>query len=253
MKIIKIDGEIGWTTTARDVKWELSRASGDIRVEISSPGGIVFEGVEIHNALKNYAGGQVEVVITSLAASIASYIALAGDVVKVHDNATYMIHNAHVWAGGDHHKLRKRADIVEGLSNIIAKRYIEVTGKDEDEIKKMMNEETFFYGEEIVEAGFATEIIATEDEKDAASAKALAHEQFVACMKEASERETDQDLNEVAAYLDEVNNNLEQPKPTDPKVDEEGATSTEADEKVTNSSKVNAIHARLKLKEKTHG
>ena len=243
MKIIKIDGEIGWTTTARDVKWELARANGDIRVEISSPGGSVFQGIEIFNALKNYQGGNVEVVIMSLAASIASYIALAGDTIKAHDNAVYMIHNAHVFVGGDHNKLRKTADIVSGLSNILAKKYIEVTGKDEKEIKAMMDEETFFYGAEMQEAGFVDEIIETEESKDPEGAKALAHEQFAACLKEANARYEDADFNEAAALLA----TMEQPKPTDHPVVKEGVQ----DEGEANASKVNAIKARLKLKEKT--
>ncbi len=247
MKIIKIDGEIGWATTARDIKWELSRASGDIRVEISSPGGSVFQGIEIFNALKNYEGGKVEVVIMSLAASIASYIALAGDVVKAHDNAVYMIHNAHVFVGGDHNKLRKSADIVAGLSNIIAKKYIEITGKDEKEIKDMMDIETFFYGEEMVEAGFVDEIIETEDAKDPEGAKAMAHEQYAACMKEANARYEDADFNEAAALLA----NLEEPKPTDQKIDKKGVISDE--DEANNASKVNAINARLKIKEKQNG
>ncbi|MFT7880705.1 MAG: head maturation protease, ClpP-related [Sulfurimonas sp.] len=244
MKTIKISGEIGWETTARDVKWELSRASGDIRVEISSPGGSVFQGIEIFNAIKNYKGGQVEVVITSLAASIASYIALAGDTIKAHDNAVYMIHNAHVFVGGDHNKLRKSADIVSGLSRIIANKYIEVAGKSEKEIKKMMDEETFFYGEEMVEVGFVDSLIETEDEKDEAGAKAMAAESFKACLRDTNDRYEDADFKEAAALLDEVKNKVEEPKP----VKKEGVTS----EVEANAPRVNAINARLKMKEKSN-
>jgi len=241
MKIIKIDGEIGWTTTARDVKWELSRANGDITVEISSPGGSVFQGIEIFNALKKYDKGTVTVVITSLAASIASYIALAGDEIKANDNAVYMIHNASVFVGGDHNKLRKSADIVAGLSKILANKYVEMTGKKEKEIQKMMDEETFFYGAEMVEAGFVGSIVETEDEKDEEGAKALASEAFKACLKETNDRYEDADFKEAAALLKDE---TEDPKPSKEGVNIED----EATEK--NASKVNAINARLKVKEK---
>jgi len=244
MKTIKIDGEIGWDTTANDIKGELSRTSGDIRVEISSPGGSVFQGIEIFNALKNYKGGSVEVVITSLAASIASYIALAGDTIKAHDNAVYMIHNAWAVAVGDHHAMAKRGSVLEGLSNIIAKKYIEITGKEESEIKKMMDDETFFYGDEMKDAGFVHAIVETEDEKDGASAKAFATEQFSACISGMKQREND-DFEAAAALLEK----LEEPKPTAQLSDEEGATS----EVEANASKVNAINARLKQKEKSNG
>ena len=256
MLTIKIQGEIGWETTARDVKWELSRADGDIVVEVSSPGGSVFEGIEIFNALKAYDRGSVDVVITSLAASIASYIALAGDTVKAYDNAVYMIHNASVFAWGDHNELRKKADIVAGLSSIIAKKYIAVTGKDEKEINQMMDDETFFYGEEMVEAGFVDAIITTEEEKDAASAKALAAEAFSSCFKETNQRYTDEDFKEAAALLakeDVSDTGVGDTKKTeDPKPSKEGVN-IEDEEKVKNSSKVNAINARLKLKERTNG
>lgn len=249
MKVIKIDGEIGWDTTSNGVKYELSQTTGDIRVEISSPGGSVFQGIEIFNALKNYKSGKVEVVITSLAASIASYIALAGDTIKAYDNAVYMIHNAWAIAVGDHHAMIKRASVVEGLSNIIAKKYMEITGKNDAEIKKMMDEETFFYGSEMMDAGFIQEIIDTNDEKNSASAKALASEQFNACLKEMKKREED-DFEAAAALLA----NLEGPKPTDTpepeRVDEEGVISTEVDEKINNSSKRNAAIARLIYREK---
>ena len=244
MKVIKIEGEIGWDTTANGVKGELSQTTGDIMVEISSPGGSVFQGIEIFNALKNYKGGQVHVVITSLAASIASYIALAGDTIKAHDNAVYMIHNAWALAIGDHNAMRKRADVVEGLSNIIAKKYIEITGKSEKEIKQLMDAETFFYGDEMKEAGFVQSIIGTEEEKDGASAKALASEQFNACLADMRKREEADDFEQAAALLKEIDNKVEEPKPEQ----KEGVTS----EAEANASKVNAIRARLKIKEKSN-
>ena len=240
MTIIKIDGEIGWTTTARDVKWELSRANGDITVEVSSPGGSVFQGIEIFNALKKYDKGEVTVVITSLAASIASYIALAGDVIKANDNAVYMIHNASVFAWGDHNELRKKADIVAGLSKIISKKYASATGKEESEISKMMDDETFFYGEEMVEAGFVHELVETEDEKDEEGAKALASEAFKSCFKETNQRYKDEDFKEAVALLDETE---------DPKPSKEGVNTEEE----ANASRVNAINARLNSKEKQNG
>lgn len=249
MKVIKIDGEIGWDTVAASIKSELSGASGDIRVEISSPGGSVFQGIEIFNAIKSYKAGKVEVVITSLAASIASYIALAGDTIKAYDNAVFMIHNAWTFAIGDHNAMRKRADVLEGLSGIIARKYIELTGKSAEEVKSWMDNETFFYGEEIKNAGFVHEIISTESEKNKSSAKALASEQFAACLNDMKQRSDAEDFEAAAALLAK----MEEPKPMDHTIDKEGATSNEVDELNLNSSKVNAIKARLKLKEKTHG
>ena len=138
MRIIKLDGEIGWDITARDFKTELDSGSGDVTIEISSPGGSVYQGVEIFNAIKAYDKGKVTTVITSIAASMASYIALAGDNIKAYDNAVYMIHNASVFSWGDARALRKSANIVESLSNLLAKEYILKTGKTAEEISNKM-------------------------------------------------------------------------------------------------------------------
>ena len=56
-------------------------------------------------------------------ASIASYIAMAGDTIIAESNAVFMIHNAAMFAGGDHNNHRKTANILEGISNIVAKEY----------------------------------------------------------------------------------------------------------------------------------
>jgi len=242
--MILIDGEIGWDMTDKEFINQLKNETGDFEIHISSGGGSVFHGIAIFNAIKAYERGKVTVVITSLAASIASYIALAADEVKAYDNAVYMIHNAWVFAWGDHRELRKKADILSGLSGIIAKAYIAKTGKDATEVETLMDDETFFYGEEMLEHGFIDAIISTEEDSTKEQALALASETFTACLKASNERITENDYEQAAAML-----KTEEPKPTDSKVDEDGVTSEDG-EKVKNSSKVNAINARLKLKEK---
>lgn len=238
MQILRIDGEIGWDTTAKEFKQTLKETTGDITLEISSPGGHVFQGVEIFNALKAYNKGKITAVISSLAASMASYIALAADEVQAYDNSTYMIHNASAIAWGDHRALRKKADIVNGLSVVLAKAYIAKTGKSEQEIQKMMDDETYLYGQEMKDAGFVDVILSTEDEKNAMSAKALSSESVSACLKDANTRYSDEDYTTAAALL----SNLEEPTPS-----KEGNTEVEGED---NSSRVNAIRARLNLKEK---
>ena len=203
MRIIKLDGEIGWDITARDFKTELDSGSGDVTIEISSPGGSVYQGVEIFNAIKAYDKGEVTTVITSIAASMASYIALAGDNIKAYDNAVYMIHNASVFSWGDARALRKSANIVESLSNLLAKAYILKTGKTAEEIAKMMDDETYLFGSEILEMGFVDEIISSEKEIDSSSATALASESVKACMSSYKDHFEKEDSVQVAAILKE--------------------------------------------------
>ncbi len=201
MTIIKIDGEIGWSISAREIKRQLDEASGDITVEISSPGGSVYQGVSIFNALKAYDKGEVTTIITSIAASMASYIALAGDTVKAYDNAVYMIHNASIFTWGDHRELRKDANLVESLSKLLSKKYVSRTGKDEKEIFKLMDDETYFFGDEILNAGFVDELIPTDEDSDEGSAMAIAVETVKACVKTMQSSEIEEDAQEVAALL----------------------------------------------------
>jgi len=203
MVIIKINDEIGyWGISASDVIRQLDEASGDIEIHISSPGGVIFEGISIFNAIKAYDKGNVTTIITSLAASMASIIALAGDTVKAYDNAVYMIHNASMMAWGDAKYFRKKADHLESLSNLMANIYIGKSGKSESEIKQLLDDETYFYGVEMKEAGFIDEIIeSNSDNNDSSSALALASENFQSCMKHYRENAKDEENDQIAAFF----------------------------------------------------
>lgn len=174
MKIIPISGEIGWEVMAYEVRSLLSDAGGEeIEVHLSSPGGYIYEGLEIFNLIKNYAG-KVTVRIVGMAASMASYIALAGDKVVAESNAIFMIHNARAYTGGDQNAHTKVAKILTGMSNLLAQEYIAKTGKDKKEIKSLMDAETYFMGgQEILNAGFADEVVDVGDELDAAAMEEL--------------------------------------------------------------------------------
>lgn len=202
MNEIMLDDEIGlWGISATSVIEKLKAMSGDVVVKINSPGGSVFEGITIHNALKDYDKGQVHMEIVGLAASIASYIALAGDTVKAYDNAVYMIHNAWAGAVGDHRAMRKRADILEGLSSLLAKKYISKTAKAKDEVVNLMDEESFFYGDEILAHGFCDEIVSTDNDTSKEEAVALSIETFKACVNNTNENYNDDEFVQTAAKL----------------------------------------------------
>lgn len=178
MKII-IDDVIGWwPATAWEVRRQLDRAAGaDVDVEIDSPGGSVTEGIAIFNLLRDYPG-RVSVTVSALAASMATYIAIAGDVVRVRDNSTWMIHNVWSVIAGDHNDLRKQADIQESLTKLLAQKYAQKTGEKTENIRDMMDGETYLFGSEIVDAGFADEIVDTVDGDGGQTAAASAPEAF---------------------------------------------------------------------------
>jgi len=207
-KII-IDGTIGkdyWgdddtIISAKKVRDLLDEESGDIVIEINSAGGSVMEGITIHNLFRDYDKGSVAVVIVGMCASIATHIALAGDTVKAHDNAVFMIHNVSSWVGGDHNDMRKMANTLEGLTKLLAKTYTKKTGISEKEILKMMNDETWLYGAEIKAKGFIDAIIETKDNSNRTELVALAQETWNSTKEFVKSKSKESEQSEAEAFL----------------------------------------------------
>jgi len=158
MKKINLTGVVGWDFDAASVKEALSITAGeDIEVEISSPGGAVFEGIAIMNALRGYKG-KVTTLINGLAASAASYIFLAGDERLATEGSFYMIHNATNFLFGAYQKqeLERVHQLLSKIDMTIAGFYEKYTNI-EDPLKKMENE-TFFTTDEMITDGIISKI-----------------------------------------------------------------------------------------------
>lgn len=129
-----------------------------IHLRVNSPGGSVFDGVAIYNALKDHPA-KIVTHIDSLAASISSVIALAGDEIVMAENAFMMIHDAWTLTIGSAAELRKVADVLDKVNaSVLLPAYTTKTGKTEDEIKAWMADETWFTAEEALAAGFVDSI-----------------------------------------------------------------------------------------------
>jgi len=128
-----------------------------INCRINSPGGSVFDGVAVYNALKNHEGG-VTTYVDGLAASIASIIALAGDKVVMADNAMMMIHNPWTMAMGDSSDMRKTADVLDQIKETLINTYVAKTGKSREAVAADMEKETWFTAKEAKAYGLVTDI-----------------------------------------------------------------------------------------------
>ncbi len=197
---MRIDGVIGWDVTSAEFKNTLAEQKGDISIDLNSGGGSIYEGIEIHNAIKAH-DGKVNIKVGALCASMGTYIAMAGDSVEVQDNSTFMIHNGWTIAMGNHNDLRKEADNLEALSNILAKSYVKKTNKSEDEIKSAMDAETFYYGQEIVDENFANGLIESEEDKDKKAGFALAREALKSCQAVYQEKLLKTDHEKLGQFL----------------------------------------------------
>lgn len=159
-------GEDFWTgggITAKSFQKELSDIkAGQIDLHINSPGGLCFDGITIHNLLKQHPA-KVTTYIDGLAASIASVIALAGDHIIMAENALFMIHKASGLVVGNSDDMRDFAEKLDKVNSSIATTYISKTGKDESAINDMMAAETWMTADEAMEMGFIDEISGEAD------------------------------------------------------------------------------------------
>lgn len=131
--------------------------AGTLTVRINSGGGDLFAGLAMYSALKQFKG-KVVTYIDGLAASAASIIAMAGSEVIMPKNAILMIHNASTMAYGDHNQFRKLADDMETSTNAMVETYIAKTGMSADEIKAMMDAETYLSAGDALAQGFIDSI-----------------------------------------------------------------------------------------------
>lgn len=153
---LMIYGAIGWDVNALDSVRAISEAKGEpLNVRVNSPGGYVWEGLAIANAIK--AHGNVSTTVDALAASMGSVIFLAGKKRVMASGSRLMIHNPASMAAGESVDLRKEADVLDGIAADMALMYSEATGGkvSVEDARSMMDAETWLSPEQAVEFGFA--------------------------------------------------------------------------------------------------
>lgn len=140
-------------------------AMGDVNqidVFINSYGGEVAEGLAIYNALRRHKA-KVRTVCDGFACSIASVIFMAGDERVMNESSLLMIHNAWTYAAGNADELRKQADDLEKITQASIEAYKSHSSLAEDDIKALMDAETWILPEEALAYGFATSIDKVEN------------------------------------------------------------------------------------------
>lgn len=140
-----------------------------IHLRINSPGGSVFAARAMETALREHKA-RVVVHIDALAASAASFLAMAGDEIVISKGAMIMIHKAWTWAWGNSDELSKTADLLAKIDGTLVETYADRTKRDAAEINSWMTAETWFTAQEAVEHGFADRIADTGAAEPGASA-----------------------------------------------------------------------------------
>jgi ATP-dependent protease ClpP protease subunit len=170
---IMIYDEIGfWGTPAETFVAELKALNvSSILLHLNSPGGDVFDGIAIMEALRSHPA-KVTVHVDALAASIASVIAQAGDRVIVGRYSQMMIHNASGWASGDYREMEKTAELLKAINATIADVYTDRAGGKQMDWLAAMEEETWYDAQSAVKAGLADEVAQLDTEAQAHKAVA---------------------------------------------------------------------------------
>ena len=144
------------TTSVSDVTSQLT-GKEPIKLIINSIGGDVMAGGEIFTALKKYEGNiETEVIF---AASIATVIAMASDKIIMSPTGQFMIHNVSTSVEGDYRDMEKSAQTLKNMNAMIASSYKSRMKVSNEELAKMMDNETWLNAQQAKELGFVDEIM----------------------------------------------------------------------------------------------
>ncbi len=157
---VLIYDEIGaYGVSAKGFLAELGALPGDAAIDLrlNSPGGSVFDAVAIFNALKRHTG-EVTVWIDGIAASAASYVAMAGDTIIMPENAFLMIHDPSGLVMGTAEDMRSTAEALDKVKGSLIQGYAAKSGKADDEIATLMAAETWLDANDALDIGFIDRI-----------------------------------------------------------------------------------------------
>jgi ATP-dependent Clp endopeptidase proteolytic subunit ClpP len=129
----------------------------ELTVRINSPGGSVFDGVAIYNALKRH-DAAITVWIDGIAASIASMIAMAGGEVVMPENAMLMLHDPSGLVAGTASDMRGAAKALDRMKAGMVAAYRDKSGRDNAEIEALMQAETWLSAPEALGLGLADRV-----------------------------------------------------------------------------------------------
>lgn len=147
---------IGWggVTAADFVKQLKGITAKTITLRLNTPGGDVFDGLAIHNSLKDHAAA-IHVKIDGLAASIGSIIAMAGETITMAESAFMMIHNPWALVIGNAKDMREMAATLDKVGGSLAGVYAARATVTTEQAQAWMDAETWFTAEEANAAGLA--------------------------------------------------------------------------------------------------
>lgn len=201
---IRLYGPIGgfFGYTADEILRQIPENAKEVTIRIHSPGGSVGEGLAMYHALRDHPAN-ITTIVDGYAASSASFVMLAGDVVQVHRNSIIYVHNPWTYAEGNASELRKTVAMLDVHAEAILDIYKQRTDMTENDLRDMMDETKFFRGAEAVDNGFA-DVVLDDAEAEAQIAAMLRFEEIAANYEgdtKVSTQKTRRELNDDNAEL----------------------------------------------------
>lgn len=231
-----------------------------LELHIDSCGGDVLAGIAMANRIRELinSGHAVTCTVDGLAASIASVIAMACDEIRMYPQSFLMIHNPWTFTMGDADGLRKEAQNLDAMKAAIVSFYRQKFNRTDEEIRKMMDDETWISGENAGDFGLSVTLIEADSFRAAARVSLNeAKERFNAFSKvrkdsmesdiEKKKEEEKKESEEVKPETEETTEEVrEETKTEEEKTEEEKTEETEAEEKPEEESEeVKALKARI--------
>jgi ATP-dependent protease ClpP protease subunit len=178
-----------WGITAQDFVGDLKTInSQSIDLHMNCEGGEVFDGLAIYESLRQHPAN-VTAYIDGIAASAASFIAMAADKIVMAERARMMIHDAHGLCMGNAADMKDMAALLDDLSANIADIYAERAGGTSAKWRKAMQanvDGTWYSAQEAVKAGLADEIAGKPAKETNQAAVAWDPKEFLNLFKESA-------------------------------------------------------------------
>ncbi len=181
----------------------------EINVHINSLGGSTFQGLAIYNLLKQHKA-TINTYIDGIAASSASIIAMAGDKIYIPKTSLIMIHNCWTYAIGNAKELRKTAEDMDKIAEAYRAAYLSKIKITEEELNKLLDEETYLTADECIEKGFADEIIEQKENTGVNQYASMSILKLVNKLKEKDKKEEKIELNEeiIDELVEKISNQI---------------------------------------------
>lgn len=176
MTVLEWIGEIGWELWTPELRAQLKASKGDdLIIRFSSVGGSIFEGGDIFNLLADHRRDnpkiKMNLEIKSTALSMGSAIAASPvwDDISVEQTSMFMLHNPWTIAIGDFDEMQSSADFLKSARDMFARIYSAKSKQSVNDTIDAMSTETWYFGQEIIDAGFANrmnESVSSADPQD---------------------------------------------------------------------------------------